>query len=189
MSTSSPVPVASLAVTKTDNSATYTPGGTGTYVVVVTNGGPSAASSVTVSDTLPAGVTLNGTVACAPAGTATCGSVSGIAGQTSFGATGATIAAGAGHSLTFTVPVKYASSLTTDPLVNTVSVTERGQPPVTASDSNRLSAKVSLMVTKSDGATTYTPGGTATYVIRVANTGVSDALDVTVSDPLWGTAT
>ncbi len=58
----SPVDVASLAVTKTDNSDTYTPGGTGTYVIVVTNGGPSAASSVSMTDTLPTGVTLGGTV-------------------------------------------------------------------------------------------------------------------------------
>ncbi len=81
--TDSVTAVASLAVTKTDNSATYTPGGTGTYVVVVTNGGPSAASAVSVTDVLPSGVALAGTVTCASAGTATCGSVSGIAGQTS----------------------------------------------------------------------------------------------------------
>ena len=132
----SPVAVASLVVTKTDNSATYTPGGTGTYVIVVTNGGPSAASSVTVTDSLPAGVTLGGTVTCTVAGTATCGTVTGVAGQTSLGTTGATIAAGAGNSLTFTVPVAYASSMTTATLVNTVNVTDPASPPASASDSS-----------------------------------------------------
>ena len=52
----------------------------------------------------------------------------GIAGQTRFGTTGATIAAGAGNSLTFTVPVNYASSMTTATLVNTVDVQRSGKP-------------------------------------------------------------
>jgi len=176
--------VLALAVAKTDGSATYTPGGTATYTIVITNSGPTNALALTVNDPLPAGVTLNGTVTCAAAGSATCGAVTGAFGQTTFGTTNATLNAGAANSLTFTAPVAFAAGMSTDPLVNTVTVTEKGQPPVSASDSNTLSANVSLTVQKSDGSTTYTPGGTATYVIRVANTGVSDAQDVTITDPL-----
>ena len=54
----------SLAVVKTDGSASYTPGGAATYTVTVTNGGVSDATNVTVSDTLPAGVTLTSNVTC-----------------------------------------------------------------------------------------------------------------------------
>jgi uncharacterized repeat protein (TIGR01451 family) len=180
----SPVAVASLAVTKTDNSATYTPGGTGTYVIVVTNGGPSAASSVTLTDSMPAGVTLGATVTCTVTGIATCGTVSGIAGQTALGTTGATIAAGAGNSLTFSVPVAYASSMTTATLVNTVDVTDPASPPASGSDSSTREASVALDVTKTDGSNTYTPGGTATYVVTVKNSGPSDAANVTVNDAL-----
>ncbi|MFO1316169.1 MAG: hypothetical protein U1F58_11255 [Burkholderiales bacterium] len=180
----SPVAVSSLAVTKTDGSATYTPGGTGTYTVVVTNGGPSAAAAVTVADALPAGVTLNGTVTCATTGTASCGSVTGIAGQTSFGATGASIAAGAGNALTFTVPVAYASGMTANPLTNTATASDPSSPQASGSDSSNRSPRVALVVAKTDGSATYTPGGTATYTVTVTNTGPSDAVSVTVADTL-----
>ena len=71
---------AGLGITKTDGSATYTPGGTATYTIVVTNAGPSAANSVTVTDTLPAGVTLAAAATCVPTGAATCGAVVGATG-------------------------------------------------------------------------------------------------------------
>ncbi len=177
-------PVVGIAVTKSDGSATYTPGGTATYTIVVSNSGPTSALSLTVTDPLPAGVTLKGNVACVAAGNANCGTVTGASGQASFGATGAAIAAGAGNTLTFTVPVAFAAAMSLDPMINAVTVTERGTPPVVAADSDALSANVSLMVIKSDGSATYTPGGTATYTVVVTNTGITDALDVTVDDPL-----
>ena len=81
----------SLAITKTDGSATYAPGGSATYVV--TNGGVSDALDVRVDDTLPAGVVLAGPVTCASAGGAACGVVSGAAGQAAFALNGARVPA------------------------------------------------------------------------------------------------
>lgn len=179
-----PSVVSSLALSKTVDSPTYVPGGTGTYTVTVSNGGPSAASNVTVTDNLPAGVTLGGTVTCVPNGTANCGSVSGIAGQTAFGATGASIAAGAGNSIVFTVPVTYASSLTTNPLTNTATATAPSSPPASGSAHNTPTPRVALAVTKTDGSETYTPGGTATYMVTIRNTGPSNSTNLTVTDAL-----
>lgn len=179
-----------LAVSKSDGSATYTPGGTATYTIVVTNAGPSNASAVTVSDPLPGGVTLTGTPTCTPAGAATCGTVTGAAGGNSVGTTGATLAAGAGHSLTFTVPVAFAPGLTTTPLVNTVSVSSPDDPsPVTASDSDTLASGADLAITKTDGVTAVTAGTGVTYTIVATNAGPSNVTGASVADTLPGVLT
>jgi uncharacterized repeat protein (TIGR01451 family) len=165
-----------LGISKTDGSATYTPGGSATYTVVVTNAGPSNAANVSVSDALPAGVTLSGTPTCIAAGTATCGTITGTAGGTTFSATAASIAAGAANTLTYTVPVQFAASMTTNPLVNTVTATDPGDPTgATATDTDTLAAQDGLSISKTDGSATYTPGGTATYTVVVTNAGPSNA--------------
>ncbi len=174
-----------LTVTKTDGSATYSPGGIATYTIVVTNAGPSDTTSTTVSDPLPSGVTLTANVTCVTAGSANCGNVTGTAGQTTLGTTGASIVAGPGNSLTFTAPVAFASNLTTNPLVNTVTVTDPASAsPATATDSDTLSASVDLAITKSANVTMAVPGQTLTYTIVVSNAGPSDAIGATVTDPL-----
>lgn len=55
---------ANVSVTKTDGTATYTPGTGTTYVVTVSNAGPDPVVGATVSDTLPNGVTLAGPWTC-----------------------------------------------------------------------------------------------------------------------------
>lgn len=175
-----------IAIGKTDGSLTYTPGGTATYVVTVTNSGPSTAGAITVADTLPAGVTLAGTPTCVVTGTASCGTLSGLAGGNSFGATGATLAPGAGNSLAYQLPVSFAANLTTNPLVNTASASDPNDPGGThsANDSDARLAQTNIALNKTDNQAIYTPGGTATYVVTVTNTGPSDASGLTLSDTL-----
>lgn len=171
-----------LALTKSDGSGTYTPGGTATYVVTVTNTGPAGAPQVDVGDTLPAGVTLTGNVTCTPAGTATCGTVIGSAGQTSFSATGATIPSGAANALTFSVPVAFASGLTTDPLVNSVSANDAVSGATgSASDGDARSGSADVSVVKS-GPASVVPGGPISYTLTIANAGPSAANGTTFSD-------
>ncbi|MBK6902410.1 MAG: DUF11 domain-containing protein [Saprospirales bacterium] len=50
---------ADLSITKTDGSATYTPGVGVTYMVVVSNAGPSDAVGATIVDAAPAGTTIS----------------------------------------------------------------------------------------------------------------------------------
>ncbi len=174
-----------LNVTKTDGTTTYTPGGSATYTVVVTNAGPSDALNTTIADPLPTGVILAANATCAAAGVASCGTVTGSAGQASLGATGAQIAAGAGNALTFAAPVGYAPNMTANPLINTVTVTDpEALLPAIASDSDALSAVVDLRITKTDGVAIAIPGQAVSYTIVVSNAGPGDAIGATVSDTL-----
>lgn len=181
---------ATLTVTKTDGSATYTPGGAATYVIVVGNTGPGNATGVTVTDNLPAGVTLSGPVTCTPAGTASCGTIVGTAaGGSAAGATGASINAGAGNTLTFNVPVKFASSLTGN-VVNSVIATPATGTPGSASDMDTPVLKADLAVSKvATPASTYVPGQPLSYTITVSNNGLSDLVGVNVTDTIPSSVT
>lgn len=63
-------PSADLAITKTDGTATFIPGGSTTYTIVATNNGPSDAPGATVADSFPS--SLNCTWACFGSGGGSC---------------------------------------------------------------------------------------------------------------------
>ena len=92
--------VADLAIAKTDGQSGYVAGTPITYTLTVTNAGPSNAAPVNVSDTVPASIT-GVTASCTAAGTASCGTNASAGNNVAF--TGASVAAGAGNSLTITI--------------------------------------------------------------------------------------
>lgn len=107
-------PIADLAITKTsDGGGNYTPGVVLTYTLTVTNNGPENASGITIADTLPNGLTLHAPVTCTSTGTASCGAATfGIAGDSGFSDTAASVDAGAGNSVIYTVPVFPSTDMT-----------------------------------------------------------------------------
>src|SRR5439155_21480552 len=109
-------PSADLAITKT-SPASASIGSNISYTVVVTNNGPSAAASVALADTLPAGTTF--VSLSAPAGwTATTPAVGGTGTVT---ATNPSLASGAAG--TFVLVVNVASAAVGSTLTNTATVT------------------------------------------------------------------
>jgi uncharacterized repeat protein (TIGR01451 family) len=182
--TDTPALVADLAVTKTDGSATYTPGSPITYTLVVTNDGPSNVTGATVADAIPAAVT----------GVSWTSSVSGNA-SVSSGATGSgnslaatvNLAAGTGNSVTFTITGTVSPSATGN-LVNTATVTapagtaDNNAANNSATDTDTANPEVDLSITKTDGNTTYTPGTSVIYTVVVSNAGPSNSVGTTVTD-------
>jgi LPXTG-site transpeptidase (sortase) family protein len=177
--TDTPNPQADLSVTKTDGVVTYTPGGTTTYTIVVSNAGPSDVIGATFTDTFPAAIT-NASWTCAGSGGGTC-TASGT------GDINDNVDIPVGGSVTYTITATIRASAT-GTLVNTATIT----PPVgttdpnpgnnSATDTDTPNLQADLSVTKTDGVTTYTPGGNTTYTIIVSNSGPSAVIGATFID-------
>ncbi|HMX27848.1 MAG TPA: DUF11 domain-containing protein, partial [Blastocatellia bacterium] len=172
--------VGDLAITKTDGSATYTPGGSTTYTIVVTNNGPDAITNATVADTLPAAVT-SATWTCAASAGSSCGAASGT------GNIATTVSLLANGTATYTLTAQISPAATGN-LVNTATVTN---PPGTtdptpgnnsATDTDTANPLTDLAITKTDGSATYTAGTAISYTIVVTNNGPSNATGVSVAD-------
>jgi uncharacterized repeat protein (TIGR01451 family) len=120
---------ADLSITKTDSPDPILIGQDLTYTLLVSNGGPSTATGVTVTDTLPGGVTFvpaQSSPSCSegPAGTVTC----------SVGS----LANGASATITITVRAPIAAGT----ISNTASVTSSVSDPNTSNNTTSASSVV-----------------------------------------------
>ncbi len=174
--------VADLAVTKTDNVASLTPGNAVDYDIVVVNNGPSAVSGATLTDVVPASIT-GPSWTCSPGAGATCGSAAGT-GDVSLNvdlAVGATVVV----HLTGTVsPSAVGTLVNTAVIAPPIGVIDPNGANNTASDSDALNPVADVSVAKSNGVVSQSPGATSSYTITVANAGPSAAAGVIIDDPL-----
>ena len=170
---------ADLAITKTDGATTEVPGTSVTYTITASNAGPSNASGSTVADTFPATIT-GVTWTCVGAGGGTC-TASGS------GNISDTVNLPAGGSVTYTATGTISASATGS-LANTATVAAPGgvTDPTpgnnSATDTDTLTPQANLGITKTDGVTTVTAGGSTTYTITASNAGPSNAPGSTVAD-------
>ncbi len=153
-------------------------GSTGSYSVTVSNVGAVASSGlVTVSDTLPAGLT--------PSTAAGTGWTCGVAGQTvTCTRSDALAAAGSYPVITVTVSISQAA---TSPLTNTATVgggNEVNAANDSASDSTTITSQADIGITKIASSGTVTVGSNVTFTITTSNLGPSNATGVQVTDLL-----
>lgn len=165
-----------LQITKTDSSDPAVAGQQLTYTLNITNNGPSDATGVVATDTLPAGVTFNGS-------TASQGTSSHAAGVVT--ATLGALASGASATVTVVVDIPANASGT---LTNTAQVTGNETETNAANNSDTeataLISQVDLVVTKTDSVDPATAGLPLTYTLTVTNNGPSDAESVVTTDTL-----
>ncbi len=166
-----------LAITKTDLVDPVSAGSTVAYLITVTNNGPSDATGVTVTDTLPATLTLNAATPsagiCAPAGsTVTCllgGMARAASASIVLDATVASTASGT-ISNTASAIVTGGDVDPTTPNQGTAFTTVLGQ--------------ADLALTKADAPDPVIAGNTLTYTLTATNLGPGTATGVVLSDSL-----
>src|ERR1700736_647969 len=151
-------------------------GSTGNYSVTVSNIGPVASSGlVTVSDTLPAGLT--------PSTASGTGWGCGIAGQTvTCPRSDALAAAGSYPVITIAVAVSQAA---TSPLTNTATVAGGGEVNTandSASDSTTITSQADIGVSKTASSGSVLVGTNVDFTILVVNLGPSNATGVVLTD-------
>ncbi len=171
---------ADLAVAKSADQPEVAAGSTVTYTVTATNNGPSDATDAIITDTLPVGLTL---VAATPGPGLTCSTTA-----SSAMCTASTLALGA--SATLEIVASVAPDLAdASTVTNSASVSAAENDTVPGNDSATadvlIRRDVNLGITKSASASpTAVAGASETFEIVVQNTGLSDASNVVVTDPL-----
>lgn len=175
---------ADLSLTKTHAGA-FVRGGTGTYRLTVANSGPSTSGAVTVTDTLPPGLTYRSF-----SGTGWSCSGCSASSQT-VTLTRAALASGASSFVDLTVDVAAgaASTLNNSAVVSQATTPTLNDPAAgnnAASDATTVAnpGEADLVVTKTRD-DVMTPGGEETYTIDVRNDGPSSVVGpITMTDVL-----
>jgi uncharacterized repeat protein (TIGR01451 family) len=170
---------ADLEITKSDSPDPVITGSNVTYTITVTSHGPATASSVVVTDNLPANVTF---VSCASTGSGVCG---GTGNNRSI--TFASLAGNASETITL---VATANGPAGTPITNTATVTSSTTDPVSGNNSATATTGVNnptfadLSIVKSDSPDPIFPTATLTYTLSVTNGGPDTTQSVVVTDTL-----
>ncbi|MBV8518929.1 MAG: DUF11 domain-containing protein [Acidobacteria bacterium] len=180
-STTVDAPSADVSIAKVDTPDPVTPGSNLTYTITVTNGGPSVASTLAMTDTLPSGTTFVSLAS--PAGWSCTTPAVGASGTVTCNAT--TLVVG---DAVFTLVVNVDAAQTTT-ISNTASVTSATTDPNPGNESATAAtalgtATADLAITKTDDVDPVTPGTNLTYTITTMNAGPSNAASVQLTDTL-----
>ncbi|MDQ2700369.1 MAG: DUF11 domain-containing protein, partial [Actinomycetota bacterium] len=164
---------ADLAIVKSADPAVVVPGGNLLYTFNVTNNGPDNVTGITVTDTLPAGVTyIDGAPGCNAAGQVVTCTINFLA---------------AGGSAQTGITVKVVENAP-DMLSNTAKVTSDVPDPDPSNDTSTVETPVKknadVAIVKTADDLNPRPGDTVTFTLKAKNNGPGKAENVVVTDTL-----
>ena len=169
---------ASLTIDKVDNVDVVSPGDVYSYMITVTNPGPSTlVSDVTMTDDLPAGLQL---VSVSAGGAWTCSDADPV--ECTFGES---LAAGA-SAPTITITVKLDSDYLDNSVYNIASTSAMVDPYAVATDDETtpVAREADLSIDKSVSQSTAVSGGQFNWFLAVTNHGPDTATNLAIDDTL-----
>ncbi len=169
------VEASDVTITKIDSVDPVVAGQNLTYTVAVDNAGPSQATSVEITDTLPPEVTFVDAPGCTydePSHTVTCdvGTLAAL-GSASF-------------DITVTVNADTVSGTTLSNTANVNAPSDTNTGDNSATELTDVVRQADVTLTKTSSPNPFVPGQPVTYTVLVTNAGPSDADNVQVSDDL-----
>lgn len=181
--------VSDLGIAKDDVVGTVLAGANITFPVTVTNYGPANATNVTVTDVVPAGLTLNAAAAgFNPGGGFACTATGTVAGSTITCAIGLL---GANQSASMDLPFTVAANQGAGAIVNTASVADNVAVdvyPDSDTGSVTVGASTNYGVTKVASDDNVSAGDSFTYTLSATLSGATLPSAATVTDSLTGVA-
>ncbi|MFT3852678.1 MAG: hypothetical protein QM733_08080 [Ilumatobacteraceae bacterium] len=183
---------ADIVATKTGPAGTTNAGAQITYMIAATNDGPSTATTVRLTDVVPAGTNwISVTPTAGSASGSTCALEGGteIDGSWVGGTVACTVASlDPGAKIEAVVVLRVGSGFGDSSLTNVASATSAVTDPNTANNSATVSSPIAqsadVAIVKAFSPTAATAGSTVTYTLTVTDAGPSDAQSVTVADPV-----
>ena len=171
--TTAVVAQADLSITKTGSPDPVVAGTALAYSITVTNSGPSNATGVTITDTLPTGVAfVSATADCSEvSGTVTCDIGSLPSGTSASVTVQVTVGPGVTGSITNSASV-------------TGSQTDSNSANNNATETTAVVVRADLSITKAGSPDPVVAGTALAYSITVTNSGPSNATGVTITDTL-----
>ena len=164
-----------LAISKVDTPDPVIAGQTLTYTLIVTNNGPSTASGVVMTDTLPVGVVFDSTTS-----SPSCNEAGGVV-TCNVGAM--TVGSSRQRTIAVTVEADTTGILTNRADVGGNEVDPDGSNNM-ASTMTAVNTLADVALSKSDTPTLLAAGEILTYTLTVVNSGPSDVQNVVVTDTL-----
>ena len=165
-----------VQISKTVSPTTVAAGETATYTLTASNQGASLARNITISDTLPTPISINGTVTATGGGTCT------VAGQ-AISCTADILAPNS--SIVVTVPVRVASTAPAGTITNSATVDTRDSEPASIAAGLAVTRTADVSVSKALAeAGAKVAGEKFDLVLTASNAGPSTASNVTVIDTL-----
>lgn len=166
-------PSTDLSVTKTASASPYSVGQNLTYIINASNAGPASATSVVVTDVLPAGLTF---VSSAPS----VGLYNSSTGKWTIG----NLTSGANASLSIVVTPTAAGTYNNCASINGTQTDNNTSDNSSCIVINVFNPSADLAINKTVSAAPYSTGQNLTYIITASNVGTVNGTGVVVTDIL-----